>query len=1131
MAQPQRIVRERRQYNQWVNSQTLEDYALRYTADSARKSSFRVGNTAFGPIAFLACEAIGGAITLAYGFPNAAAAIFFFAGVMFAIGLPIAYYAAKYGVDIDLLTRGAGFGYMGSTITSLIYASFTFLLFAIEASILSMALTLLFDMPLWVAHLCSALVVIPIAIYGISLISKIQMLTQPVWLLLQFIPIAYIVWRNPSDVSGWTQFTGKYGASDGSLTFILFGTAASVLLSLLPQIGEQVDYLRFLPKLNATNKKSWWTAVIVTGPGWMVVGGFKLLVGSFLAYFAIQHGVALAKADQPTEMYLLAFKEWTGSPAFALLLMGLFVIVCQIKINVTNAYAGSIAWSNFFSRLTHAHPGRVVWLVFNVILALLLMELGIFRAIEKILNIYANFAAGWIGALVADLVINKPLGLSPKHIEFKRAHLYDINPVGVGALLFSILLSSIAFFGGMGEVAQVLSPFIALLAAFIAAPIIAWLTDGRYYLARSPDSEQLNASEIRCSICENTFDRADVAMCPAYNGPICSLCCTLEARCRDMCKTDSRFTDQLYNLLSAVLPKRIVAALNTRAGHFFGLLLLFNVASALLLALIYQQYGAATPAASEAIRTTLWLVYFSLLVLSGVVVWLVVLAHESRRAAEAESARQTSMLMEEIEAHQRTDAELQKSKEVAEAANIAKTRYIVGMSHEIRTPLNSIFGYAQLLERGMVESSGNAVRVIRRSAEHMTDLIDGLMDISRIENGLLRLNRDKVQLVEFLDQLVDMFRLQAEAKGIEFRYQRPPHLPLYVHTDQKRLRQILINLLSNAIKYTESGYASLTVRYRSQVAEFEIADSGMGIPADDLERVFQPFERGSLPNAQAIPGTGLGLTITKLLTQIMGGELLARSVMPSSVVTSSESTEHGTTFTVRMLLSEARHESVALESPRHIRGYAGPRRSILLIDDDVTHLDIMRETFEPLGFDFKVATDGVAGITVANVELPDMILMDISMPNMTGWEVAKVLRQNPALTRTKIVMVSANAHEFNPGGEESLHDAFVLKPVDVHVLLECIATLLSVRWTYADEREPVESAKVNAQVPHHARHHIDDLYRLGRIGHVRGIQSKLNELEAVDPAVKPFAAHLRSLIANFDLKRYMQALEAMRRDN
>ena len=167
------------------------------------------------------------------------------------------------------------------------------------------------------------------------------------------------------------------------------------------------------------------------------------------------------------------------------------------------------------------------------------------------------------------------------------------------------------------------------------------------------------------------------------------------------------------------------------------------------------------------------------------------------------------MLMDEIDAHKRTDAALQKAKEVAESANVAKTRYIAGISHEIRTPLNSIYGYAQLLERGAAGPSDNAIRVIRRSAEHLADLIDGILDISKIENGILRLNRDKVPLAEFLDQIVDMFRLQAAAKGIEFVYQRPPNLPAFVHVDQKRLRQILINLLSNAIKYTERGNATL----------------------------------------------------------------------------------------------------------------------------------------------------------------------------------------------------------------------------------------------------------------------------------------------------------------------------------
>ncbi len=1119
MSARQRIVRERRQYNQWVATQTLEDYALRYTADKARKSSFRVGNTALGPISFLACEAIGGAITISYGFSNSIWAVVAFCVLMFLIGLPIAYHAAKAGVDIDLLTRGAGFGYMGSTITSLIYASFTFLLFAIEASIMSLALRMLFDIPLAIAHLISSLVVIPIAVFGFRLISRMQMITQPVWLLLQFLPIMYIAWQSPADVTAWTQYTGKQGATDGSLDPLLFGAAAAVLLSLLPQIGEQVDYLRFLPNRKSHNQAGWWGALLATGPGWIFIGGFKLLVGSFLAVMALNHGILSEQARQPTDMYYMAFERTFNSPSFALVLMGVFVIVCQLKINVTNAYAGSIAWSNFFSRLTHSHPGRVVWLVFNVLLALLLMEIGIFRAIESILVIYANFAAGWIGALTADLVINKPLGLSPKHIEFKRAHLYDINPVGVGALIISVLLSSMAFLGLFGEFMQVIAPFVALVVAFVTAPLIAWITQGRYYLARR-DEGLPDEPEIRCSICENHFERNDIAFCPAYLGPICSLCCTLEARCRDMCKQGSRFSEQLTHWMSRLLPRAFAATLHTRAGQFFGLMLLFNLAIGFLLALINQQYSAALPAARAVISDTLWLVFLSFMVFSGVAAWLIVLAHESRRTAEAESARQTTMLMDEIDAHQRTDAELQKAKEIAEAANLAKSRYIVGLSHEIRTPLNSIFGYAQLLERGSAAPSENSVRVIKRSAEHLANLIDGLLDISKIEGGLLKLNRDKVQLQDFLDQIVNMFRLQAAAKGIEFRVHWPKNLPAYVYTDQKRLRQILINLLSNAIKYTERGHASFSMRYRSQVAEFEISDTGIGIPENELERVFQPFERGQAVSVRQIPGTGLGLTITKLLTEIMGGEVQVHS-----------ETGKGTRFIVRLLLSEALHTASDLPTPQRVNDYVGPRVKLLVVDDDPMHIDIVQNLLQPLNFTLFTASNGQEGLQRAIECEPDLAMIDISMPDMKGWELAAKLREVATLQTMKIIIVSANAHEYHGGGEGQAHDAFVMKPIDLQVLLECIGSLLRLKWVYdIPHGAPDESGDASASVPDGARHHLDDLYQLGRIGHVRGIQAKLLQIETEHTDNKRFVTQLRELIGNFDVRRFMNTLEGMRKN-
>lgn len=507
MAGRQRIDRVRRQYNQWVANQTLEDYALRFTAKSARRwSAARVANTALGAISFLALEAIGGTITLNYGAMNASAAILVVSVIIFLCGLPIAYHAAKCGIDIDLLTRGAGFGYIGSTITSLIYASFTFIFFAIEAVILASALDMCFGIPRPIGYLISAVVIIPLVIYGITLISRFQLWTQPLWIILHIMPFAAIAWANPHSFAEWRKFAGEHGDPSGNLDLLLFGTAASVVFALVAQIGEQVDFLRFLPRDRRTSRKAWWIALLSAGPGWIVLGALKLLAGSFLAFFALSHGVSAEHAAEPANMYLEAFRYVLSQPDLAMALTGTFVILSQVKINVTNAYAGSIAWSNFFSRLTHSHPGRVVWLVFNVVVALLLMEIGVYKALEQTLALYSNVAIAWVGALVADLVINKPLGLRPQHIEFKRAHLCDINPVGVGAMTIATVVSISAFYGLFGPTAKALSAFVALAVAFIAAPLIAWATDGKYYIARKPKRSWQNLESIQCCICEHAFE-------------------------------------------------------------------------------------------------------------------------------------------------------------------------------------------------------------------------------------------------------------------------------------------------------------------------------------------------------------------------------------------------------------------------------------------------------------------------------------------------------------------------------------------------------------------------------------------------------------------------------------------------
>ena len=843
MTAQQRIVRVRRSYNQWVANQTLEDYALRFTAKRARRwSSFRVANTAIGAVSFLALEAIGGSITLNYGFVNATSAILVVGALILLTCLPIAYYAATYGVDIDLLTRGAGFGYIGSTITSLIYASFTFLFFAIEAAIMSLALELCFGVPLFVGYVLSSLIIIPLVTHGITFISRLQLWTQPLWIALHLIPFVFIAFADSAAFERWTHFSGTAEMGGPAFNLILFGTASTVVFSLIAQIGEQVDFLRFLPARDDRKRLSWWSACLSAGPGWIVPGVLKLLAGSFLAFLAIEHFVPLHKAAEPTQMYLVGFQYAFSSPQIALAFAGAFIVVSQIKINVTNAYAGSIAWSNFFARLTHSHPGRVVWLVFNVTIALMLMELGIFKMLEHILGLYSIVAVAWVGALVADLAINKPLGLSPSGIEFKRAHLYDINPVGVGAMLAATVTGVVAFMGLLGSVLQSLSAFLALAVAFVMAPAIAYATKGRFYLARTPWRNWNGQAVIRCSICEHAFEAEDMAQCPAYSGAICSLCCSLEARCGDCCKPQARISTQMRGLLDQTLPGWVTRTVNTDVGRYLGVLLLFGGVIGLVLTLVYFQVSLDPDAPRAILKSTLWTIFFILTIIAGVAAWLFVLAQESRRVAEEETRRQTDLLMNEIDAHKRTDAKLQKAKEAAEAANQAKSRHVVGLSHELRTPLNAILGYAQLLERDPTLPSHrvHAVKVVRRSAEHLSGLIDGLLDISKIEAGRFHLERNELHLAEFLDQLVDMFRLQATAKRIGFHYVPPPRLPAVVYSDENRLRQILINLLSNAVKFTDTGHVTLHgelplpgggVHHRGHRRRHQEGRSGSDIPA------------------------------------------------------------------------------------------------------------------------------------------------------------------------------------------------------------------------------------------------------------------------------------------------------------
>jgi signal transduction histidine kinase/CheY-like chemotaxis protein len=1129
----QRIVKIRRDYNSWVANETIEDYALRYTPRAFRKwSILRVSNTALGAISFLVLEAIGGTITINYGFQNALWAIMAVGLIIFLTGLPISYYAAKYGLDMDLLTRGAGFGYIGSTISSFIYASFTFILFSLEAAIMGYALELYFHLPLYLGYLVSALIVIPLVTHGVTLISRIQMITQPLWIALMLLPFFAIFKMDPGVIDRLSHFAG-ISPEGGHFNWVMFGAATAVGVALIPQIGEQVDFLRFMPMRNKENYWRWNLGVLMAGPGWVVLGMLKMLAGALLAYLVFNRDMPLSSAVNPTHMYWIGFEHVFSNHHVALAVTALFVCVSQLKVNMTNAYAGSLAWSNFFARLTHSHPGRIVWVAFNVMIAIVLMELNVFQALEEILGLYANVAIAWIAAVVADLVINKPLGLSPKGIEFRRAYLYDINPVGVGAMFIASAVSIAAYTGAMGVVAQSFSTFISLITALVMSPLIAWWTQGKYYLAR-PRPKYLQPTKTqRCVICEREYEMNDMAHCPAYGGAICSLCCCLDARCHDACKPQARLSAQWEALNKRFLPQRLWPHLNGGVAHFLLLMVIAVVLFGATIGLIYLHdaltIGREYPELMRHFRLGYLKIFVALLFLGGIVAWWLVLTSASRRVAQEESNRQTGLLLEEIESHKKTDAQLQKARRLAEEANQAKSRYITGISHELRTPLNSILGYAQLLtnDASIPEHRKQAIKTISRGGEHLLSLIESTLDIARIESGKMTFDVKPLHFPEFIDQIVSMFEIQAQNKGLAFIFEKQGNLPEYVRADHKRLMQILVNIVGNAVKFTSKGSVTFKVSYAREIAQIDIADTGPGIAPNEVEKIFEPFERGSAADVVGIGGTGLGLTISKLLTQLMGGEMQFESVLG-----------HGTRFEIRLFLPQIRETAhLPKKTVRQRLGYEGPVKTILVVDNEEVDRELLRNTLQPLGFIVHEAANGQACVNQYQMLKADAILMDLAMPVMDGWEAAYIIRQVHH-AQLPIAIVSANAYDRNLDNQAKIpaRDFFV-KPVNLEEVLDWIGHQLNLTWRYEASQGPTPALATPVLAPQASAEAaatpaeaipqvlLDNLVQFARMGYVKGVREVLATLSREHPQHQTFIYALQQAMERFDFAKLLRLIE------
>ncbi len=481
----------------------------------------------------------------------------------------------------------------------------------------------------------------------------------------------------------------------------------------------------------------------------------------------------------------------------------------------------------------------------------------------------------------------------------------------------------------------------------------------------------------------------------------------------------------------------------------------------------------------------------------------------------------------EIRVEERT-AELTESKLVADAANHAKSDFLANMSHELRTPLNGILGYAQILERSqtMTEPDQHGISIIYQCGSHLLTLINDILDLSKIEAGKMELHPTAFHLPSFLQAVVEISRIKAEQKDIKFNYEPTPDLPTGIIADEKRLRQVLLNLLGNAIKFTDNGSVSLEISAHSNQSDssliqldFQIRDTGVGMSSVQLEKIFLPFEQVG-DDSRKSEGTGLGLAITQKIIEMMDSSINVQS--KSGVGSLFE-------FQISCPVATDWMHSSSFTKKGKVIGYSGSKKQVLIVDDRWENRSVIVNLLSPLGFAMVEAENGLEALEKIGELPPDLIITDLSMPVVDGWEMLSQVRQSENFKNIPIIVSSASVYEMDK--QQSLAaggDDFLSKPVQAEELYVLLAKHLDLSWVYAETLTvPTITVAMQAEseIVRPPASELANLIEYARKGQMKGIEQELEKLTKSDAKYQPFVNQLNQLVKDFNIQKIRQFLQ------